>query len=208
MRAEARAAAAAALCVAGLAGCGAQEGGTAAGTATTPTATPPTAVAPAGLDGDAVGGLPCPAADPAAEPVADSLPQLLLPCLAGGPDVDLAAVRGVPMVVNVWASWCAPCRQEMPLLGALATAAGDDLRVLGISVLDDRAAAARVATEVPLASVYDRGGKTRASLGWSGPPVTYYVAASGQVVGRTVGQLPDAQTLRAEVARYLGVQVS
>lgn len=208
MGTDARVAAVAALCVAGLVGCAAQAGGSAAGT---PVPAAPTSASaagvPSGFDGDAVGGLPCPPPDPAAVPVADGLPALMLPCLDGGPDVDLAHLRGVPMVINIWASWCAPCREEMPLLGALAADAGDDLRVLGISVLDDRAAAVRVADGVPLASLYDRSGATRAALGWSGPPVTYYVAASGEVVGRTVGQVPDAQTLRADVGRYLGVQV-
>ena len=93
-------------------------------------------------------------------------PALTLDCLGPGPAVNLAGVAG-PAVVNVWASWCVPCRTEAPLLASLAADSTGRLTVLGVNVLDDRAAATQAAAAIPLASVYDpRGGQRgRASAG-------------------------------------------
>lgn len=69
------------------------------------------------------------------------LPDLTLPCLGGGPDVDLTSLQG-PMVVNLWASWCGPCRKEMPALEAFHEQYGDQVPVLGIDYQDPQPAAA------------------------------------------------------------------
>lgn len=205
-------AAAAALLV--LAGCGAQDGLAAAGGEVS--VAPSAGVAADSGDasasdasaGDARYGLPCPASAAARPPVTpDGLPATTLPCLGPGPDVTLSGLGQPPTVLNVWASWCPPCRAEMPMLADLAADAGDQLNVLGVNVLDDRDAAADYAALVPLASVYDADGATRASLGWTGPPVTLFIDSSGRVVHRIIGRIPDEGTLRADVAQYLGVSV-
>jgi thiol-disulfide isomerase/thioredoxin len=65
-------------------------------------------------------GIPdCPETKPADGPVKGGLPDVTLPCLGGGRSVHLASLRG-PMVINLWAQWCAPCRDEMPVLQAFA----------------------------------------------------------------------------------------
>ena len=69
------------------------------------------------------------------------LPDLTLPCLGGGPGVDLSSLRG-PMVVNLWGSWCGPCRKEMPALEAFHEQYGDQVPVLGIDYQDPQPAAA------------------------------------------------------------------
>lgn len=152
-------------------------------------------------------GLPCPDSDLSARPIAGGLPATTLPCLGPGPDVNLAGLRGTPVVLNVWASWCPPCRQEMPYLTDMAAAAGDRLVVLGVDVQDTRTAGAAYAAEVGLMSVYDETGKTRATLGWAGPPVTYLVRADGQVAFTVYGALPSSQALRELVSTHLGVEV-
>ena len=63
------------------------------------------------------------------------MPDLTLPCLGGGSDVDLAGLEG-PMVINLWASWCAPCRAEMPALQAFHERYGEQVGVLGIDYQD------------------------------------------------------------------------
>ena len=69
------------------------------------------------------------------------LPALTLPCLGGGPEVDLSSLRG-PLVVNLWASWCGPCRREMPLLQRFATAYAGEVGVVGIDYNDPQPMAA------------------------------------------------------------------
>jgi thiol-disulfide isomerase/thioredoxin len=63
------------------------------------------------------------------------LPDLTLPCLGGGPDVDLATLRG-PMIVNLWQSFCAPCRREMPALQEFHEKYGEQVAVVGIDSAD------------------------------------------------------------------------
>lgn len=63
------------------------------------------------------------------------LPDVTLPCLGGGPDVDLSTLQG-PMIVNLWQSFCAPCRKEMPALQEFYEKNGDTIPVLGIDSTD------------------------------------------------------------------------
>ena len=69
------------------------------------------------------------------EHVEGGLPAVTLPCFGGGPDVDLSTLRG-PMVVNLWASTCGPCRHEMPILQGFHEEYGDRVQVLGIDYQD------------------------------------------------------------------------
>jgi thiol-disulfide isomerase/thioredoxin len=141
-------------------------------------------------------------------PASKGLPQLSLPCLDGAGDVDLAALRG-PLVVNVWASWCPPCREELPALAEVARSAGDQVGFLGVDVVDDATAATALMQQLklPYPSVFDVQGATRGPLRWIGPPVTYFVAADGRIAGEHRGQVTSAAALRALIEKYLGVSV-
>jgi thiol-disulfide isomerase/thioredoxin len=63
------------------------------------------------------------------------LPDVTLPCLGGGPDVDLSSLRG-PLVVNVWGAWCGPCRRELPHVAEFYDEYGDQVPVLGLDYGD------------------------------------------------------------------------
>jgi len=88
-----------------------------------------------------------------------------------------------PVVVNVWASWCVPCRSEAPLLRAAAEAHGDEIRFIGIDVRDNQDDARRFIAEFGLTDLehyFDPTGAVPADLGGRGVPLTFFFAAGGK----------------------------
>ncbi|KEI43687.1 TlpA family protein disulfide reductase [Saccharopolyspora rectivirgula] len=120
---------------------------------------------------------------PAPQPAA-GLEGVTATCLATGEPVDLGkAVAGEPTLVNVWATWCAPCRAELPALQAYSEQP-DAIRVVGVQVESGEADGLDLLTElgVHYPNVYDPAGRSRTAL--PGPnvlPVSYVVTTSGQV---------------------------
>jgi thiol-disulfide isomerase/thioredoxin len=132
-------------------------------------------------------------------------PQLRGTTITGDP-LDLADEIGHGLVaVNVWASWCGPCRREMPLL---ARAAGVTLRVVGIDERDSsrsaRAFAASRGATYP--SLFDPDGKLLARLSMlpqAGVPSTLFLDRRGRVAARVVGPV-DTDVLRRVIGRLGG----
>lgn len=155
----------------------------------------------------------CPDSDPDLAPIepvgamGGGLPDLTLICLGEGPDVTLSGLRGTPLVLNVWASWCPPCIIEMPLLADVARDYADELIVLGIDMQDRSEAALDIAATLDLgfASVVDQPGQVRAALTVPGPPVTFFVTADGRIAGRHDGRIPDQKTFDQLINDYLGI---
>jgi cytochrome c biogenesis protein CcmG, thiol:disulfide interchange protein DsbE len=116
----------------------------------------------------------------------------------------LSQLRGTPVIVNVWASWCGPCREEAPLLAAAAGRDGDRIQFLGIDILDTKDAAARFTEEfrIPYPSLFDPDAAIRDSLGFLGQPVTMFYDAGGKRVQTESGPL-DQQSLTTGIAALL-----
>ena len=153
----------------------------------------------------------CPTPSESITAVADGLPADAFPCLGEGPDFSLAALTGKPAIVNVWGSWCPPCRDELPWFAALDEAAAGQLQIVGVDVSDaaDSALSTLAAVGVHYPSVFDPQGKTRVSLQWTGgTPVTLLVRADGTIAYRIQGRVRDEATLRALVAEHLGVTIA
>lgn len=111
--------------------------------------------------------------------------------LDGNP-IHLADLRGRPVVVNFWASWCGPCVEEFPLLRDAAQRYADEgLVVIGI-VYQDRSEAARdfiARNEGTWPAAMDPGGRVASSYGILGPPETFFIGRDGTIVARQFGQL-------------------
>jgi cytochrome c biogenesis protein CcmG, thiol:disulfide interchange protein DsbE len=150
---------------------------------------------------------PCPATPDGAAPVSGGLPELTLPCLGEGPEVTLAGLRGSALVVNVWASWCPPCAEEMPYLVAADRALGAKVTFLGIDLVDRRAAALAFARDFAMTfpSVQDVDGLIRSKLRVAAPPVTIFVRPDGSIAKIHYGAFPSEQAVRDAIAEHLGV---
>ncbi len=125
-----------------------------------------------------------------------------------GPPRTLSAFRGRPLLINVWASWCGPCRQEMASLERLAwhdAARGFD--IVGIST-DDDADAARAwlrATNATLSHFIDSKLRLETLLGASRLPLTVLVGADGRVLARIYGAREwDSEESLALIATTFG----
>jgi cytochrome c biogenesis protein CcmG/thiol:disulfide interchange protein DsbE len=152
----------------------------------------------------------CPA--PGAPAGAGGMPDLSLPCLGaaeGAATVPLRRLTGRPMVVNLWASWCGPCREELPALARLSRAAGDRLRVIGVASLDVPANSISFASDsrLPFPSLQDRDGDLERGLRRNGLPVTVLVRADGAVAYVYQGAPLTDTTLRELIQDRLGVHV-
>lgn len=155
-----------------------------------------------------------PGSDPPSEPAAGAGPEadvligITLACFDQRTDVPLAQL-GRPAVVNLWASWCEPCRRELPELQRLAEQAGDDLVVLGVVTEDSPGRAAALAQELGITfpAVLDPSAEVRRAVGALGLPLTLFVGSDGGVrhVHRTGAlDLPAATEL---VRTRLGVEL-
>ena len=119
----------------------------------------------------------------------------------GGEKLALAELRGRPVVLNFWASWCLPCRDEAPILHASAVRHGGDVVFLGVDVRDlsSDARAFLRKYKVNYVSVRDREDKTWSAYGLTGVPETYYLDARGRVVAHSPGAV-SARTLEEGIA--------
>jgi cytochrome c biogenesis protein CcmG/thiol:disulfide interchange protein DsbE len=112
-----------------------------------------------------------------------------------GNTIDLAALRGRPVIVNFWASWCVPCVEEFPLLRDVHERHGDDgLVVVGI-VYQDRsqpAAAFMHRLDATWSAAADPEGRVAEAYRVLGPPETYLIGRDGTIRARALGQFTAA----------------
>ncbi|MGI3785589.1 MAG: TlpA family protein disulfide reductase, partial [Janthinobacterium lividum] len=134
------------------------------------------------------------------------LPDVRVECLGGGREVRLAELRG-PTLVNVWASWCGPCRSEAPFL-AEAGRSGSRVSVLGVDHTDyapDVAVRFAGAVGWTYPQLYDADLVFRKKLQVTALPVTFFVRVDGTLGGRHAGPFTSSQQLADLSQQYLGV---
>ncbi|HEX5527877.1 MAG TPA: TlpA disulfide reductase family protein [Solirubrobacterales bacterium] len=117
----------------------------------------------------------------------------------------LQSLRGRPVVLTAWASWCPPCREELPLLASASARFGRRVAFLGADVEDDAGSARRLLEEAPLG--YPSYTTSLAALGplapATGTPFTVLIAADGQVVSRRIGAYLSQSELDADISSLL-----
>lgn len=146
--------------------------------------------------------------DPGATPSGDGerVPSMAVEAF-DGTEVKLSDYTGTPLVVNFWASWCPPCVAEMPDLEAVHQATADQVTFVGVDTQDQPEAAARLVEEtgVTYDLVRDPDGALFRAFGVFGMPSTFYVDATGTIVGRHTGLLTQ-DALFADLEENLGVE--
>jgi cytochrome c biogenesis protein CcmG/thiol:disulfide interchange protein DsbE len=130
--------------------------------------------------------------------IGSAAPDFALSDLNGNP-VRLADLRGRPVIVNFWASWCGPCVDEFPLLRKAQAAHGaDGLAVVGIVFRDNSEAARQFMARMDAGWVaaMDPGEQVAQSYGFQAPPASFFIDRAGVVRGRQIGQLGAADLER------------
>ena len=115
---------------------------------------------------------------------------------------------GRPVVVNFWASWCVPCRREMPALEAVSSRLAGRVSFLGVNHQDGRRAALELVAETGISypSGYDPDGRVARELGLFGMPTTFFVDGEGRIVGQRTGELSRAE-LERSIERAFGIRL-
>jgi peroxiredoxin len=137
-------------------------------------------------------------------PAGTAAPALRLPALDGG-TLELARYRGRPVLVNFWATWCAPCVREFPLLRrSMEEHRADGLVVLGVLVNDSPEKARAFVREHGGAWPVgvDRGGRAVGAFKLIGLPESVFVRRDGTLASRVLGELTPTR-LRAQLAPIL-----
>lgn len=141
----------------------------------------------------------------------NELPALVLPCMDGSGDIDMNLIAG-PLVLTIWASWCVPCKKELPAFAAIndkLKEANFPAHILGLNWIDDPESAAMAAKDWGLnfPSVHDGDALMRAPLGVNSQPATLFIDSSGKIIHIERAPIDRPQDLASKISQYLGVEV-
>ena len=130
-------------------------------------------------------------------------PQLALTSL-DGQRFDISQLRGKPVIVNFWATWCVPCYQEHPVLVENARTIGGDVQFLGVVFNDseDKINAFLRERGSAYPTLLDQQGKTAIEYGVGGVPETFFINRRGVIVAKFVGPM-TTEILQSNLSKAL-----
>jgi cytochrome c biogenesis protein CcmG/thiol:disulfide interchange protein DsbE len=130
-------------------------------------------------------------------------PPFALKAVGSGETIDLESLRGKPVILNFWATWCGPCYEEHPTLVANARAL-PNVQFVGVVFNDEENKIMRFLAERGTAypTLLDANGKTAIAYGVGGVPETYFINPAGTIVAKYAGPL-STDELQANLAKAL-----
>jgi cytochrome c biogenesis protein CcmG/thiol:disulfide interchange protein DsbE len=136
--------------------------------------------------------------------VGRAAPAFALKAVGSGEMVDLAKLRGKPVVVNFWATWCVPCYDEHPVLVANARQLQPEVQFVGVVFNDTEEKIQSFLRERGTAypTLIDQEGKTAIAYGVGGVPETFFLDRRGSVVAKYVGPM-NSEILQENVAKAM-----
>lgn len=140
------------------------------------------------------------------QPTASDVPTSELPATSATDFEAHLAGLDRPAIVNVWASWCLPCRAEAPLLNLAYEKYGDQVEFIGLDVQDTQDGAARFLAEfgLPFDHFFDRSREVVNHYGGIGTPVTLFFSPGGELI-RTHNGIVDERTLAMNIDELLNL---
>lgn len=128
----------------------------------------------------------------------DPAPAFNAALLGEGGSLSLEELKGRPVVLNFWASWCAPCRDEAPMLVRAYEEHGDEIAFVGVDIRDGRTDALEFATRYGMEypSVRDESLEIFDDYGLTGQPETFFIDSDGVIVDHVPGALTEDLLLR------------
>ena len=134
--------------------------------------------------------------------------SITLNCLDGTEGASINGIKG-PAIINVWGSWCGPCKEEMPILRSFYEKAQGKVLLIGVDVEEASIEDGRNFVEnngITWPNLFDADGKSRAYFGM-GVPVTWFIAPDGSVAYKHIGVLKNEIELISLTSKHLGVKL-
>lgn len=130
-------------------------------------------------------------------------PRFTLKAVGTGEMIDIESLRGKPVILNFWATWCGPCYEEHPTLVANARSL-PNVQFVGVVFNDDEDKIMRFLAERGTAypTLLDANGKTAIAYGIGGVPETFFINPAGKIVAKFEGPL-STEALQANLAKAL-----
>lgn len=133
--------------------------------------------------------------------------EVIAECLDSSPGVNIAAIKG-PAIINVWGSWCGPCKEELPYFVEYFQTKDPQVQLIGVDVEEKRIEDGRMFARtngIMWPNLYDQEGTTREYFGM-GVPVTWFIDGDGKLLYKKIGPIKSVEELRSLSFKFFGLR--